>query len=130
MDNFTAVANREIALIRKAVSDSTGSGKSGEACAQHIRLLEDFLKVLPYIVPPKKFTSPLLWHHDLHADNIFVDAVDPTKITGIVDWQAVYISPFFLQVKFPSIFDCEDPYPWGAVQPQLPEDYESMSPQE
>lgn len=60
----------------------------------------------------------------------FVDEADPTKISGIIDWQAVYAAPLFLQARFPSVFDCDDPYPWGAVQPQLPEDFDTLSPAE
>jgi hypothetical protein len=71
--------------------------------------------LLPHILPPKETLRPVLLHHDLHSDNIFVHSSDPTKISGIIDWQAVYTAPLFMQAKFPSIFDCDDPYPWGAV---------------
>lgn len=63
-------------------------------------------------------------------DNIFVDSADPTNISGIIDWQATSAAPLFMQARFPSVFDCEDPYPWGAVQPQLPDDFDSLSEQE
>lgn len=93
----------------------------------HVQLLDQFLKVLPHILPPAETLRPVLLHHDLHSDNIFVDSTDPPRITGIIDWQAVYTAPLFMQAKFPSVFDSEDPYPWGAVQPQLPTDFESLS---
>jgi hypothetical protein len=32
-----------------------------------------------------------------------------------------------MQVKFPSIFDYDNPYLWGAVQPKLPEDFNTLS---
>ena len=35
-----------------------------------------------------------------------------------------------MQARFPSIFDCDDPYPWGAVQPGLPEDFNTLSQRE
>jgi hypothetical protein len=82
--------------------------------------------VLPHILPPQEILRPVLLHHDLHSDNIFVDSSDPTKISSIIDWQAVYATPLFLQA-FPSIFDCDDPYPWGAVQPKLPKDFDALS---
>lgn len=66
-------------------------------------------------------------HHDLHADNIFVDGHDPTQITSIIDWQAVHIAPLFLTAKFPSIFNCDDAYIWGALQPNLPTDFDVLS---
>ncbi|KAE8370054.1 hypothetical protein BDV27DRAFT_152468 [Aspergillus caelatus] len=67
-------------------------------------------------------------HHDLHLDNIFVDPKDLRTISSIIDWQAVYIAPLFLQVRFPSAFDCDDPYPWGAIQPELPDNFDTLSP--
>ncbi|KAB8219740.1 hypothetical protein BDV33DRAFT_191668 [Aspergillus novoparasiticus] len=96
----------------------------------HIELLEKFITLLPYILPTGEATRPTLMHHDLHLDNIFVDSADPTKISIIIDWQAVYISPLFLQARFPSVFDCDDLYPWGAVQPELPDDFDTLSPTE
>lgn len=93
----------------------------------HVHLLEQFQMLLPHILPPKETLRPVLLHHDLHSDNIFVHSSDPTKISGIIDWQAVYTAPLFMQAKFPSIFDCDDPYPWGAVQPNLPEDFDILS---
>ncbi|KAL1966331.1 hypothetical protein VTN77DRAFT_4684 [Rasamsonia byssochlamydoides] len=49
---------------------------------------------------------------------------------GIIDWKSVYAAPLFHQARFPSVFDSDDPYPWGAVQPQLPEDLDALSPTE
>lgn len=99
-------------------------------CERHIGLLEQFLTVLPYILPRKEICRPVMLHHDLHADNIFVDDADPTKISGIIDWQGVAAGPLFMQARFPSVFDCEDPYPWGAVQPELPDDFDALSEEE
>jgi hypothetical protein len=33
----------------------------------------------------------------------------------------------FLQAKFPSIVDSDDPYPWGAVQPGLLDSFDILS---
>ncbi|KAL4886851.1 kinase-like domain-containing protein [Aspergillus karnatakaensis] len=82
---------------------------------------------LPQILPPQETLCPVLQHHDLHVDNIFVDSSDIAKISSIIDWQAIYTAPLFMQAKFPSIFDCDDPYPWGAVQPSLPKDFDTLS---
>ncbi|KAF4231061.1 hypothetical protein CNMCM8980_005620 [Aspergillus fumigatiaffinis] len=129
---LSSVARREIALIRE-----TGPRRSSDTSAllgktqlerdMHIHLLEQFQMLLPHILPPKETLRPVLLHHDLHSENIFVHSSDPTKISGIIDWQAVYTAPLFMQAKFPSIFDCDDPYPWGAVQPKLPEDFDTLS---
>ncbi|KAJ5555131.1 phosphotransferase enzyme family protein [Penicillium sp. DV-2018c] len=120
---LSAVANREIAVIQNLGSRrSTQPGRD-----EHVHLLEQFLRVLPHLLPPQDTLRPALLHHDLHSDNIFVDASDPTKISSIIDWQAVYTAPLFMQAKFPSIFDCDDPYPWGAVQPKLPKDFNTFT---
>ncbi|KAL1882573.1 hypothetical protein Plec18167_002989 [Paecilomyces lecythidis] len=92
----------------------------------HVQLLQKFLAVLPHVLPPAEITRPALLHQDLHADNIFVDKDDPTKISSIIDWQALYAAPLFLQAKFASVVDCDDPYPWGAVQPELPQDFDDL----
>ncbi|KAF7166804.1 hypothetical protein CNMCM6106_002502 [Aspergillus hiratsukae] len=129
---FSSVARREIALIREMGprrSNDTSAllGKTQRERDMHVHLLEQFQMLLPHILPPKETLRPVLLHHDLHSDNIFVHSSDPTKISGIIDWQAVYTAPLFMQAKFPSIFDCDDPYPWGAVQPNLPEDFDTLS---
>ncbi|KAE8355458.1 phosphotransferase enzyme family protein [Aspergillus coremiiformis] len=131
---FSAVANREIACIRNTQSRPSNVtvplGKTPQRRDGHIKLLEQFLTVLPHILPPDETLSPVLLHPDLHSNNIFVDASDPTQISHIIDWQAVHTAPLFLQAKFPSIFNCDDIYPWGAVQPKLPEDFDTFSPAE
>lgn len=43
--------------------------------------------------------SPLLFHPDLHARNIFVDPDDPTKISGIIDWQSAAVEPAFVHAQ-------------------------------
>ncbi|EAS33804.1 phosphotransferase enzyme family protein [Coccidioides immitis RS] len=129
---LSSVANREIAVIQnlgpsRSSNTSVVLGKTQQGRDEHVHLLEQFLRVLPHILPPQETLRPALLHHDLHSDNIFVDSSDPTKISSIIDWQAVYTAPLFLQAKFPSIFDCDDPYPWGAVQPKLPKDFDTLS---
>lgn len=104
--------------------------KTSASRNKHVQLLEQFLTVLPHILPSTGLSRPAMLHHDLHSDNIFVDDADPTKISSIIDWQAVYASPLFMQARFPSIFDCDGPYPQGAVQPQLPENFNTLSPAE
>ncbi|OOO11029.1 aminoglycoside phosphotransferase [Aspergillus oryzae] len=132
---LTAVARREISLIQKSATHRpqdvpAAVRRTQGAINNHIELLEKFITLLPYILPTGEATRPTLMHHDLHLDNIFVDSADPTKISSIIDWQAVYTAPLFLQARFPSVFDCDDPYPWGAVQPELPDDFDNLSPME
>ncbi|KAL4862978.1 hypothetical protein BDV12DRAFT_206848 [Aspergillus spectabilis] len=83
---------------------------------EHIQLLEKFLTVLPHIIPSAHTLRPVLLHYDLHPKNIFVDDSDPTQITVI------------LQAMFPSISRTDGPYLWGAVQPKLPEGFDTFTP--
>ncbi|KAI9934488.1 hypothetical protein MW887_000102 [Aspergillus wentii] len=121
---LTAIAHREIAVIRKLNATSCLDKASPE---KHIQLLEQFMTVLPYILPFEDVSNPVLLHHDLHTENIFVDETDHTKVSSIIDWQEVYAAPLFLQARFPSVFDCDDPYPWGIIKPELPDDFDILS---
>ncbi|BCS14425.1 hypothetical protein ALUC_60981S [Aspergillus luchuensis] len=131
MGYLSAVANREIVRIRHGHSNSNHTtvplGMTPKRRKEHVQLLEKFLAVLPHILPSDSTHSPVLLHHDLHVDNIFVDGHDPTQITSIIDWQAVHIAPLFLTAKFPSIFNCDDDYIWGALQPKLPTAFDVLS---
>ncbi|EEP80258.1 predicted protein [Uncinocarpus reesii 1704] len=127
---FSAVAKREIECIRTSAINEPSLmdfGRKATAREAHIHLLNQFLIVLPHILPHLPFCCPVLLHQDLHLDNIFVDSTDPTKISGIIDWQSTTSAPLFMQARFPSVFDCDDPYPWGAVLPELPDDFDSLS---
>ncbi|KAM5441250.1 hypothetical protein MferCBS31731_003678 [Microsporum ferrugineum] len=137
VEYLTAIARREISSIQDHSLTNSQEAlpfwervSTPSSSRSHVKLLEQFISVLPYIIPPSEIIQPILMHQDLHFDNVFVDATDPSKISGIIDWQATYASPIFMQSRFPSIFDCEDPYPWGAVQLKLPEDFDTLSPKE
>ncbi|KAK2748309.1 hypothetical protein FQN57_000967 [Myotisia sp. PD_48] len=128
---FSAVVQREIAMIRKFESQkplnpSIFLGITSTSSKNHIQLLERFLAKLPHILPSEGVSHPIFLHHDLHFDNIFVDELDPTKISSIIDWQAVYASPVFMQARFPLIIDCDGPYTWGAIIPKLPQDFDTL----
>jgi Phosphotransferase enzyme family len=66
----------------------------------HIRLLDEFDKVVPYICPSMDECVSVLRHPDLHLDNIFVDPTD-LNITSIIDWQGTSALPFFAQAGYP-----------------------------
>ncbi|EGE02445.1 phosphotransferase enzyme family protein [Trichophyton equinum CBS 127.97] len=134
VEYLTAIAKREISTIQefnKTNTDGLSSylrpANTSVSSSLHVRLLEQFISVLPYIIPPLELLKPTLMHQDLHFDNIFVNKTDPSEISGIIDWQGTYISPIFLQARFPSIFDCDDLYPWGAIQPALPTDFHTLT---
>lgn len=89
------------------------------------------MRVYKHILPRIESTHrPVLWHPDLHTNNIFVDAKDTTKITSIIDWQCVHIAPMFLQVRRPALLDFDGPIPESFKLPELPENFEQLSHQE
>ncbi|KAF8555594.1 hypothetical protein OG21DRAFT_1410660, partial [Imleria badia] len=66
----------------------------------HIRLPENFLAVIPSILPPEELCSPVLWPTDLHASNIFVPSEGSPDILGLIDSQGISIRPLLLQATF------------------------------
>ncbi|KAJ9196680.1 hypothetical protein DTO164E3_6210 [Paecilomyces variotii] len=94
-----------------------------------LAVLDDFEKVAPYLLP--KDTSvhvPVLWHGDLHHDNIFVDPADPSQILSIIDWQSVHIAPLFQQATTPAFLEFDGPKePDGLSVPSLPKNFEELS---
>ncbi|KAG6379580.1 kinase-like domain-containing protein [Boletus reticuloceps] len=66
----------------------------------HARLLDDFLAVLPIVLPSDAICAPVLWHMDLHASNILVPRKGSSEILGLLDWQGTTIRPLFLQATF------------------------------
>jgi hypothetical protein len=96
--------------------------------ALKVGVLREYLKVATRIMPKDvNLSKPALWHPDLHGDNIFVDPSQPTKILNIIDWQAVNISPLFLQARHPSLIEFEGPIPEGFKPITLPDDFDTMS---
>jgi Ser/Thr protein kinase RdoA (MazF antagonist) len=60
-----------------------------------ISLLEKYLDISSYLVPQPsddRSSANVLWHPDLHLDNIFVDP-NTFQITHIVDWQSACVAP-------------------------------------
>lgn len=89
------------------------------------------MKVYKYILPRIEPTHhPVLWHPDLHTNNIFVDPEDPAKITGIIDWQCAHLAPMFLQVRHPALLDFDGPLPESFKLPKLPHNCDQLTPQE
>jgi hypothetical protein len=88
-----------------------------------------FEKVASFLLPRDKAVEiPVLWHTDLHPDNIFVDPDNPSKVVSIIDWQSVHIAPLFQQAATPAFLDFEGPKPdEGVSGPSLPENFEVLS---
>jgi aminoglycoside phosphotransferase (APT) family kinase protein len=67
----------------------------------HIRLLDQFLAVVPHILPPEIISFPVLWHTDLHAGNIMIKPEGIPDAVAIIDWQGMGVAPLFMQSVFP-----------------------------
>ncbi|RHZ51896.1 hypothetical protein CDV55_102552 [Aspergillus turcosus] len=108
-----------------------GPGQYQPSRKTKLRALDCYMKVARHLLPKITETHrPVLWHPDLHGDNIFVDPDNPTKITGIIDWQAAHIAPLFLQVRRPGLLDFDGPIPERMKPPKLPENFDQLSPDE
>ncbi|KAI4150228.1 MAG: hypothetical protein LQ341_001131 [Variospora aurantia] len=91
-------------------------------------VLNNYLKVAKHLLPTDEvFRASVLWHSDLHPNNIFVNPADPTQIIGIIDWQSVHLSPFYLQARNPALIDFDGPIPEGLNPIELPPNFDLMS---
>ena len=90
-----AIAQREIACSEKFPSfpRDTQQGIFGGPSDYHptkeakLSVLHDFVRILPYLLPKnEKLSTGVLWHNDLHMNDIFVDSENPSQITSIIDW--------------------------------------------
>ncbi|QVM10341.1 hypothetical protein D8B26_005001 [Coccidioides posadasii str. Silveira] len=104
--------------------------KDPELPDQALTLLSKYLEPTPYLVPSEpEAAANVLWHPDLHLDNIFVD---PTtcKITSIVDWQSTSIAPLFYKSCVPRMFRHDDPIREAWVVPSRPDNFNTLSMEE
>jgi hypothetical protein len=63
----------------------------------HTHLLDQFIVVLPHVLPPDSRFFPVLWHTDLYASNIMVESKGKPNVTSIIDWQGMRVVPLFMQ---------------------------------
>jgi hypothetical protein len=109
---ITSIAEREKEWISqfakpRNMSDLWRQSDAQESPCCHLQLLDKFLKAMPYLLPPEKeLHRPTLWHHDLHAGNIFVEK---NQIVSIIDWQASTIIPLFLTCGIPKFLRMDGP---------------------
>ncbi|KAK2777918.1 Phosphotransferase enzyme [Onygenales sp. PD_12] len=136
LDYAIASARREIACIEKFPKFPRPQGMHGgprqfqPSAARKLAALNDYLQIAPYLLPKNQnLHASVLWHSDLHTDNIFVDPSDPVKIIGIIDWQSVHLSPLFLQARTPALLEFNGPLP-ESFEIKLPADYDTLSPEE
>jgi hypothetical protein len=97
-----------------------------------LALLTQYMDAAPYLVPPPTDESAMakvLWHPDLHLDNVFVDP-DSHQITCIVDWQSACVAPLFYQSDVPRMFRHPRPVREGWVVPERPSNFDELSEEE
>ncbi|RHZ63822.1 hypothetical protein CDV55_106457 [Aspergillus turcosus] len=122
-----ALANRGLEHVQHSTLVPRGPHYGSKD--EHIQTLETALKIIPILAgytPLQRFSTPTLWHDDLHLGNIFVCDKDPTNIVSIIDWQFMSIMPAFMQVQWPSFLCPPDDYEMGMVKPELPPDFDEM----
>lgn len=96
-----------------------------------LAVIQDFLCLLPHILPKQEFLNQsIIWRNNFSNNNIFVDRDDPSKITSIIDWQGVPVSPMFFNVGQPDMIDHEWPKPERLTTPQMADDIDNLSPEE
>ncbi|KAK2752628.1 hypothetical protein FQN55_006741 [Onygenales sp. PD_40] len=135
---MVAIANREILCARAGLRYPlmpeglfSGPRQYQPSTSKKLSALHNYLKVAPYVLPENKSTlASVLWHGDLHLQNIFVDSGEPTRILGVVDWQPVSICPLFMRVARPAFLDYDGPAPEELQRVQLPVNFDSMLPDE
>lgn len=131
-----AIAYREIVCTRAELRYPLmpeglfyGPRQYQPSTSKKLSALHNYLKVAPYVLPGNREThASVLWHGDLHLQNIFVDPGEPTNILGIIDWQSVSACPLFTQVTRPGFLDYNGPAPEELQQVHLPANFDSMTP--
>ncbi|OOF93889.1 hypothetical protein ASPCADRAFT_132230 [Aspergillus carbonarius ITEM 5010] len=95
-------------------------------------LLRTYITISPHILPGDRanpMNKPTMRHPDLNPSNVFV--TESCEVSCIIDWQHCSILPLLLAAGNPPLFrnpDSEPPN--GLAKPSLPEDYDSLSPEE
>ncbi|KAH8704499.1 kinase-like domain-containing protein [Phaeosphaeriaceae sp. PMI808] len=114
-----AILKREVACLEmfskfpKDRQQGIFNGPSGYCPSKTAKLavIEDVRRVLPYILPrDDAYTASVLWHNDLHSDNIFGFPLNPAP----------------LHVHYPSLIEYQGPILDGFEKPQLPTGYEEL----
>lgn len=124
-----ALGRNEMALIKSHAAPRMNyyrSSQEKELPEDGIALLKNYINVAPHLAPEESVNTNVLWHPDLHLDNIFVDP-NTHQITRIVDWQSACVAPLFYQSSVPRLCRHNGPIREGWVVPKRPEDFESLN---
>lgn len=96
-----------------------------------LELLAKYERVAPALGPPENesATGNVLWHPDLHLDNLFVDPA-LYEITSIVDWQSAMVAPLFYQCGIHRAFKHYKSGRKGWVVSEKPGNFDTLPPDE
>lgn len=82
--------------------------------------LHSYLQLVKFLLPTDpSISSSLLWHSDLHTENIFVNPERPTEVLSIIDWQSSELLPLFDHARQPYFLDYNGPPIIGLDRPAL-----------
>lgn len=133
-DYRLAVGRRDIECIErlpqlpKSLSTLCGPGSYKPTREKKLSALETYLKLVKYVLPiDDSLGVSYLWHPDLHSENIFVDADDPTKIVSLIDWQSANLLPLFDHTRQLAILHYDGPEMSGLERPVLATDTDHLS---
>ncbi|KAE8415019.1 kinase-like domain-containing protein [Aspergillus pseudocaelatus] len=130
-----ALGSNEIAWIKsyaKSRMNYYRSMEDQERPEDGLTLLTQYMDAASYLVPSSNdeaASSNILWHPDLHLDNIYVDP-NTHDITSIIDWQSACVAPLFYQSGVPRMFRHPGPVREGWAVPEKPENFDSLSEEE
>jgi hypothetical protein len=92
-----------------------------------VNVLETNLKLFKHLLPVNRYLeSAHIWHGDLHAGNIFVDAANTTQIVGLIHWQSTELAPLYFQARQPHFIDHERSTTHSLERPVLPPDFAQL----
>ncbi|KAJ5735570.1 phosphotransferase enzyme family protein [Penicillium malachiteum] len=125
-----ALGNNEMLWIKSKGASRMNyyrSSQNKELPADGLELLKKYMDVAHYLGPSSTDESGalnVLWHPELHLDNIFVDP-DTHEITSIIDWQSACVAPLFYQSCIPRLCRHLGPVQEGWKIPQRPDKLEN-----
>ncbi|KDQ14997.1 hypothetical protein BOTBODRAFT_174195 [Botryobasidium botryosum FD-172 SS1] len=112
----------------RAPGDPFRRSDEDESPQTHIAMLDRFLSIVPFVKPPADILPLTLWHPDLHDGNVMVERDGLPEITGIIDWQNMWIGPRFMRAPFSPVFAYGGTMiDIGITKPELPPGYDELS---
>ncbi|EGD94273.1 hypothetical protein TESG_01794 [Trichophyton tonsurans CBS 112818] len=126
-DYYKAIGHREKLAIStsgtlpKQTVMVCGPGLYQPDRSKKLSAVEWYLQIVDALIPTESgsITTPCLWHDDLHDENIFVDPSNPSKVTGIIDWQSVNLLPLLDHNLDASFIDYDGPEAENLDRPEL-----------